>query len=240
MGLQYWCSREGRITSSLALLPDPLWPGMVIPIRIQSASQINLFELISKIILIYICSSERIKRNSSWQWPCSYYYIDAPHKRRRSEWKKKLNGNCKRILRAILNKSWKQHPTKQQLYSQLLPISKTIEIRRIRHTGHCWRNRGDLISYVLVWAPSQGVQMLEVWLELIDNSSLQTQDVVYRTCRMRWSIETNKKGESWKSVLTARHDDDDGTKYEAYTRFGFFDFNIIPTIEGYLMPKPSL
>ena len=30
---------------------------------------------------------------------------------------KKFNGNYTRMLRAILNKSWRQNPTKQQLYS---------------------------------------------------------------------------------------------------------------------------
>ena len=39
---------------------------------------------------------------------------------------KKLDGNYTRMLRAILNKSWRQHPTKQQLYGHLLPIKKTI------------------------------------------------------------------------------------------------------------------
>ena len=29
---------------------------------------------------------------------------------------KKGDGNCTRMLQAILNKSWRQHPTKQQLY----------------------------------------------------------------------------------------------------------------------------
>ncbi len=28
---------------------------------------------------------------------------------------KKLDGNCTRMLRAVLNKSWRQHLTKQQL-----------------------------------------------------------------------------------------------------------------------------
>ena len=50
---------------------------------------------------------------------------------------KRLDGNCTRMLRAILNKSWKQHPTKQQLYCHLPPISKTIQIRWTRHAGHC-------------------------------------------------------------------------------------------------------
>ena len=50
---------------------------------------------------------------------------------------KKLDGNCTRILQAILNKSWKQHPLKQHLYCHLPSISKTIQIRWTRHAGHC-------------------------------------------------------------------------------------------------------
>ena len=46
---------------------------------------------------------------------------------------KKLDGNYTRMLRAILNRSWRQHPTKQQLYGHLPPIMKTIQIRRTRH-----------------------------------------------------------------------------------------------------------
>ena len=50
--------------------------------------------------------------------------------------KKKLEGNYTRMLRAILNKSWPQHPTRHQLYGHLPPITKTIQVRRIRHAGH--------------------------------------------------------------------------------------------------------
>ena len=45
------------------------------------------------------------------------------------------------MLRAILNKSWKQHPTKQQLYGHLPPTTKTIQVRRT-------------ISDILLWTPS--------------------------------------------------------------------------------------
>ena len=49
---------------------------------------------------------------------------------------KKLDGSYTRMLRAILNKSWRQHPTKQQqLYGHLPPITKTIKIRQTRHAG---------------------------------------------------------------------------------------------------------
>ena len=69
---------------------------------------------------------------------------------------KKLDGNYTRMLRAILNKSWRQHPTKPQLYSHLPPITKTIKVRRTRHAGHCWRRWDELIWDVLLWNPSYG------------------------------------------------------------------------------------
>ena len=46
--------------------------------------------------------------------------------------------------------------TKQQLYSHLPPITKTIKIRRTRHAGYCWRSRDELLSILLLWTPSHG------------------------------------------------------------------------------------
>ena len=69
---------------------------------------------------------------------------------------KKLDGNYTRMLWAILNKSWRQHPTNQQWYGHLPPITKTIQVRRTRHAGHCWRSRDELISDVFLWTPSYG------------------------------------------------------------------------------------
>ena len=60
------------------------------------------------------------------------------------------------MLRAILNKSWRQHPTRHQLYGHLPPITKTIQVRRTRHAGHCWRSWDELISDVLSWTPTHG------------------------------------------------------------------------------------
>ena len=67
--------------------------------------------------------------------------------------KKKLDGNYIRMLRAILNKSWRQHPTRQQLYGHQPPITKTIQVRRSRH---CWRSKEELIGDVLQWNPAYG------------------------------------------------------------------------------------
>ena len=78
------------------------------------------------------------------------HHVDADYKCI----EKKPDGNCTRMLRVILNKSWKQHPTKQQLYGHLPPISKIIQIRWTRHVRHCWRSKNELISDVLLWTSS--------------------------------------------------------------------------------------
>ena len=62
--------------------------------------------------------------------------------------KKKLDGNYTIMLRP--------HPTRHQLYGHLPPITKTIQVRRTRHTGHYWRSKYELISDVLLWTPAYG------------------------------------------------------------------------------------
>ena len=74
----------------------------------------------------------------------------------RKRLEKKLDANYTRMLRAILNKSWQQHPTKHQLYSHLPPTTKTIQVRRARQAGHCWRSRDELISDVPLWTTTYG------------------------------------------------------------------------------------
>ena len=69
------------------------------------------------------------------------------------QYKVRIEGNR---CGAILNKSWQQHPTRHQLYGQLPPITKTIQVRRTRHAGHCWRSRDELIRDVLLWIPTHG------------------------------------------------------------------------------------
>ena len=69
---------------------------------------------------------------------------------------KKLDGNYTRMLRAVSNKSWRQHPTRHQLYGHLTPITKTVQVRRTRHVGHCWRSKDELISDVFLWTPTYG------------------------------------------------------------------------------------
>ena len=69
---------------------------------------------------------------------------------------KKLYGNCTIMLRAVLNKSWRQHPSKQQRYGHQQPISKTIQIIRTKHAGHCRRSKDEFITDIFQQTPSHG------------------------------------------------------------------------------------
>ena len=53
------------------------------------------------------------------------------------------------------------------------------------------------------------VQVLNDQVELMKNRSVRTQDVVLKTRRKRWTIETNSVREFGKSVLVACHDHND-------------------------------
>ena len=66
----------------------------------------SLFQAVVVSILLYVCTT----------WTLT------------NRIEKKLDGNDTRMQRAIWNKSWRRHPTKQQLYGHLQPIMKTIKL----------------------------------------------------------------------------------------------------------------
>ena len=122
---------------------------------------------------------------------------------------KKLDDNYMRMFRAILKNSWRQHPTKHQLYGHLPPITKTIQVRRTRHAGHCWRSRDELINDVLLWTPIYGRaktgRPARTYIQqLCEDTGCSTEDMPEA-----WTIGKSGERGSGISVLAARHDDDD-------------------------------
>ena len=65
----------------------------------------------------------------------------------------KLNGNNTKILRAVLNKFWKQHFTKQKLSDHLSFIWQIIHVRQTRQAGHLKGSKDELKSDSLLWTP---------------------------------------------------------------------------------------
>ena len=97
----------------------------------------------------------------------------------------KLDGNYTGMLRAILNKSWWQHPTWHQLYGHLPPITKTIQVRRTRHEGHSWRSKDELISDVLLCPLHMAEQKQDDPHEHTFSNYMRIRNVVQKTCQRR-------------------------------------------------------
>lgn len=79
---------------------------------------------------------------------------------RHGPWQKKLesklNGMYTWMLRAVLNKSWKQHSTKEKLYGKNPPVWAIIRKRRTRYARHCYQSKNELASDLLLWMPIHG------------------------------------------------------------------------------------
>ena len=121
-----------------------------------------------------------------------------------------LDGNYTRTrLRTILNKSWRQHPTKYQLYGHLPPITKTIQVRRISHAGHCWRSRDELISDLLWWTPSCGRANAGRPARTYIQQLCEETGCSLKTYQKWWTIGRSSEKGSRISMLAARHDDDE-------------------------------
>ena len=116
------------------------------------------------------------------------------------------------MLRAVL-KSPGDNTPRDTDYTDTCPppITKTIQVRRTRHAGHCWRSKDELISDVLLWTPTYGCAKAGRPARTYSNY-VRTQDVTLRTCRRRWMIGRSGERGSGISVLVARHDDDNNVK----------------------------
>ena len=121
---------------------------------------------------------------------------------------KKLDGNYTKMLRAILNKSWRQHPLKQQLFGHLTPHHES-HLRRTRHAGHCWRSRDELIWDVLLWISSHG-RAKAGWSARTYIQQLYADTVCSPEDLLEdWTIGRGNERGSGISVHMLRHDDDD-------------------------------
>ena len=154
-----------------------------------------------------------------------YSYGLVPHLRKRLSKlllivSRFFNGNYTRMLREILNKSWRQHPTKHQLYGHLPPITKTIQVIRTRHAGHCWRSKDELISDVLLWTPVYGQakegQPARTYIQqLCEDTGCSPED-------QPEAMNDREKRGSGISVLAARHDDDHDDKCIKFSTRNFY------------------
>ena len=109
----------------------------------------------------------------------------------------------------ILNKSWRQHPIRHQLYSHLHPpsrkLSKLNETDMQDTAGEAGTRSYVMYSY---WPPQMAGKKQHGQLEHTFSSFVRTRDVALRTYRRRCAIGRSGERGSGISVLVKRHDDD--------------------------------
>lgn len=64
---------------------------------------------------------------------------------------RRLDGCYTRLLRRVLNLSWKNHPTLEAIYGDLPRISSLVRKRRVQFAGHCARASDELASTFVLW-----------------------------------------------------------------------------------------
>ena len=69
---------------------------------------------------------------------------------------KRLKGNYTRMMRAILNRSWKDHQNNKEIYGNIPDICTSIRQQRFRFSGNFWRSKLELASDVIIYQPTQG------------------------------------------------------------------------------------
>ena len=108
---------------------------------------------------------------------------------------KKLDGNYTRMLRAILNRSWRQHPTKQQQYGHLPPSRKLSKLDEpdMQDTG------GEVGTSDVLCGP----------LHMVKKKQGHQLEPTYSRYRKQWTIGRGGDKGSEMSVRMAQHDDDD-------------------------------
>ena len=123
--------------------------------------------------------------------------------------KKKLDGNYTKMLRAILNKSWRQHPQGTNYTANCLPSRKLYKLDEPdtqETAGEVRRNSSVMYSY---GSPHMAKQKQDDQLEHTYSSYVRIRDVALKTCQKWWMIGRSGERGSGISVLAARHDDDD-------------------------------
>ena len=118
---------------------------------------------------------------------------------------KNLDKNYTRMLHALLNKSWKEHPTKQQLCSYLPLISHTIQVRQSRHVGH-YKLRSDVVQ----WIPTYGHTNVMMSRKLTQISSVHLgccQEELQKAMSSRYRWQERVKGNCavWYNLMMIFH-----------------------------------
>ena len=71
---------------------------------------------------------------------------------------KRIDGCYTRMLRMVLNISWKAKLTNKQLYGNLPKLTEIVKERRLQLAGHCVRHEDEIAHHLVLWEPTRGTR----------------------------------------------------------------------------------
>ena len=108
-----------------------------------------------------------------------------------------LDGCYTRMLRKVLNVSWKQRITNKELYGDLPRLTHKIRRRRKRFAGHCLRSKDEPISKLVLWTPRHGTRRRgRPSITYIDTLCM---DTGYEPSELRRAMQDRT---SWRTAVT--------------------------------------
>ena len=114
--------------------------------------------------------------------------LDA-NKTAREEARQQLHKNVASNIEQVQAATPHKKPSRKLSRNYHYPrITKTIQVGRSRHAGHCWRIKGELINDVLLWTPTYGREQ-DDQRENTYCSYVRIRDVALKTCQRRWTIK---------------------------------------------------
>ena len=74
------------------------------------------------------------------------HFLDSKKRlEEKASWKQHKDAMC------CFEQIQKSHPSKDQLYGHLFPISQIIPVRQAQHAWHCWKSKDKIICGILLW-----------------------------------------------------------------------------------------
>ena len=68
----------------------------------------------------------------------------------------KLDGAYTKMLRVVKGVTWQDKIPNKALYGKLPCITTIIKERRLRFSGHCHRNKKEIVHELILWEPKHG------------------------------------------------------------------------------------
>ena len=165
--------RKGQAWAALNKM-DNIWTS-----NLQRETKIGIFQATAQYVLLYGSESWTLTKKLN----------------------KSLDGCYTRMLRKVLNISWKRHMTNKELYGNHPQISDVIRKSRLKFAGHSIRQKEQQpVSEIVLWEPTHGTRsaggQAKSFVDILKEDTGCTSTHEVRTCMEDKDV--------WRRVVSRR------------------------------------